>query len=220
MVDVAVMGAGVMGLCCGFALARRGAEVLVVEVARPGAGASGGLVGALVPHAPLPWSEVKEAQLEALIYAESFWADVRAVSGVDPGYARVGRLEPLSDETTRARAELLAEAAARIKANPERYIDYIYGKDEVGGTSVLYLSDVPFEDLGFRMDLPKEPLPKYTGQVMSNLPALVVGLAVALGTTTIATRRSANGNGNKNGNGHGQASVPVTNTEKNEGGQS
>lgn len=99
------------------------------------------------------------------------------------------------------RSEILAEAAARIKANPEKYVDYIYGKDEVGGTSVLYISNIPFEDLGFRMDLPKDPLPQRTNAVMSKLPALVMGLAVVLGTTTVLTGR------NGNGNGHGESAA-------------
>jgi len=93
------------------------------------------------------------------------------------------------------RSELLAEAAARIKENPEKYVDYIYGKDEVGGTSVLYLSNVPFEELGFRMDLPKEPLPQRTHAVMSKLPSLVLGLAVVLGAGTVLSGRTTNGNG-------------------------
>jgi formate dehydrogenase iron-sulfur subunit len=111
------------------------------------------------------------------------------------------------------RSDLLAEAAARIKANPERYIDYIYGKDEVGGTSVLYLSDIPFEDLGFRTDLPKDALPQRTHAVMSNIPALVLGLAVVLGAGTVLTGRNGklngNGNGHDNGNGNGTGETPV-----------
>lgn len=46
------------------------------------------------------------------------------------------------------RAELLAEAKARIAANPGKYIDKVYGEHEAGGTQVLYLSHVPFEKLG------------------------------------------------------------------------
>lgn len=46
------------------------------------------------------------------------------------------------------RADLLAEAKARIAANPGKYIDKVYGEHEAGGTQVLYLSHVPFEKLG------------------------------------------------------------------------
>jgi formate dehydrogenase iron-sulfur subunit len=87
------------------------------------------------------------------------------------------------------RSDLLAEAAARIQAEPAKYVDYIYGKDEVGGTAVLYLSNVPFEDLGFRTDLPTYALPAHTQAVMSKLPALVLGLAVVLGAGTVLSHR-------------------------------
>ena len=41
------------------------------------------------------------------------------------------------------------EAHKRIAARPDKYVDHIYGEKELGGTSVLYLSRVPFEKLGF-----------------------------------------------------------------------
>jgi formate dehydrogenase iron-sulfur subunit len=46
------------------------------------------------------------------------------------------------------RADLIAEAHARIGAHPGRYIDHVYGEIENGGTSYLILSHVPFTDLG------------------------------------------------------------------------
>lgn len=58
------------------------------------------------------------------------------------------------------RDELLNLAHKRIRDNPHRYVDYIYGEHEVGGTSWLYLSSVPFEEIGFRTDLGKTPIPK------------------------------------------------------------
>ena len=51
------------------------------------------------------------------------------------------------------RETLLKQAHAQIRSNPGRYVDHVYGEHEVGGTSMLYLSDVPFERLGFS-DLP------------------------------------------------------------------
>jgi glycine/D-amino acid oxidase-like deaminating enzyme len=114
MVDVAVMGAGVLGLSAAWELARRGLSVAVVEAAHPGAGASGGLVGALAPHAPEGWTPAKALQLEALLAAESFWAQVAAVGGVDPGFARVGRLQPIPDAAALARAEARVAAARAL----------------------------------------------------------------------------------------------------------
>ena len=48
------------------------------------------------------------------------------------------------------RDEMLKEAKRRIAAEPDKYINHIYGEKEVGGTSVLYLSSVPFEKLGLQ----------------------------------------------------------------------
>jgi glycine/D-amino acid oxidase-like deaminating enzyme len=108
-VDVTVRGAGVFGLSVAWACARRGAKVRVVAPEGLGAGASAGLVGALAPHVPEAWNGLKAFQLESLLMAEAWWADVQAAGGVDPGYLRSGRLQPLADaaavEAARARAD-------------------------------------------------------------------------------------------------------------------
>ena len=44
--------------------------------------------------------------------------------------------------------DLLEEAHRRLRDNPGRYIDHVYGEVEGGGSQVLYLSHVPFEMLG------------------------------------------------------------------------
>lgn len=106
------------------------------------------------------------------------------------------------------RHELLAQAHAQITSNPERYIDHVYGEFEAGGTSVLYLSAVPFATLGFP-DLGNEPIPHYAEMVMERTPL------VALGVATIATvlhrlTRSAD---------HPHEVAPDDNNESKEGGQ-
>lgn len=50
--------------------------------------------------------------------------------------------------------KLLEEAKQRISFAPDEYINRVYGEVEGGGTSVLYLSKVPFDKLGFP-DLPE-----------------------------------------------------------------
>ncbi|PSH03493.1 MAG: 4Fe-4S ferredoxin [Acidobacteria bacterium] len=47
------------------------------------------------------------------------------------------------------RDALLAEAKERIRKNPDKYINHIYGETEAGGTSVLLLSSIPFEKFGW-----------------------------------------------------------------------
>lgn len=113
MVDVTVRGAGIFGLSVAWCCARRGAAVRVIDPNGPGAGASGGLVGALAPHVPENWNDKKAFQFESLIAAEAFWADVAKIGGQDPGYARLGRLQPIAD----AHGETLAHARAESAQN-------------------------------------------------------------------------------------------------------
>jgi glycine/D-amino acid oxidase-like deaminating enzyme len=96
-VDVTVRGAGIFGLSIAWACARRGARVRVIDPHGPGAGSSGGLVGALSPHVPEAWNVKKAFQLESLLLAADWWAEVEAASGLPSGYARLGRLQPLAD---------------------------------------------------------------------------------------------------------------------------
>lgn len=94
-IDVAVIGAGIWGLACAYACARRGLSVRVFEAKHIGAGASGGIVGAMAPHTPDPWNGKKAFQFQALDTAGAYWSEIAEVSGKNPGYARIGRLVPL-----------------------------------------------------------------------------------------------------------------------------
>jgi glycine oxidase len=113
-VDVTVRGGGAFGLACAWACARRGARVRLIERQRIGAGASGGLVGALAPHAPEGWNTLKAFQFDSLLMASDWWDAVRAAGGVDPGYLRSGRLQPLADAAAVALARSRAEAARSL----------------------------------------------------------------------------------------------------------
>ncbi len=79
------------------------------------------------------------------------------------------------------RDQLIAEARDRIAKGQGQYVDHIYGLQEVGGTSVLLLSSVPFENFGYRADLGSEALPLLTGHVLERLPDVVLIGAVTLG---------------------------------------
>ena len=98
MVDVSVRGAGIFGLSVAWACVQRGARVQVVDPTGPAAGASGGIVGALAPHVPENWNAKKAFQLDSLLRAETFWAEVAEAGGVAPGYVRSGRLQPVADD--------------------------------------------------------------------------------------------------------------------------
>ncbi len=73
------------------------------------------------------------------------------------------------------RDDLLRIARARIQKYPGRYIDHIYGENEMGGTSWLYLSGMPFENIGLREDLGVKPAPELTAGALGGVP-IVVGL--------------------------------------------
>ncbi|HEV8537326.1 MAG TPA: 4Fe-4S dicluster domain-containing protein [Bacteroidota bacterium] len=88
------------------------------------------------------------------------------------------------------RDDLIREAYERIKSEPQKYVDRIYGKEEVGGTSVLYLSSVPFEQLGFKTTLENVALPMYTWNALSKIPSVVgVGSVFLYGIWWITNRR-------------------------------
>ncbi len=111
--DLRIFGAGVFGLSIGYSAALRGARVEVVDPSGVASGASGGVVGALAPHVPEGWDDIKAFQLKALLMAEGFWAGVADRAGRDPGYGRTGRLQPIADDAGLARAEARAAGAQK-----------------------------------------------------------------------------------------------------------
>ena len=88
------------------------------------------------------------------------------------------------------RDELLAEAQARIAAEPAKYVHAVFGEREAGGTSVLYLAGVDFAKLGLPGDIPHQPLPKYTWDALSKIPMIVTaGIPLLGGIWWITNRR-------------------------------
>ena len=84
---------------------------------------------------------------------------------------------------------LLKVAKSRIREKPGNYFNHIYGEEEVGGTSVLFLAGVPFSSLGFRTDLAKDPLPMLTWKVLAMIPNIVVMGGVVMGGIWWITNR-------------------------------
>jgi glycine oxidase len=111
MVDITVRGAGIFGLSIAWVCVRRGATVQVIDPQGPGAGSSGGVVGALAPHVPENWNAKKAFQFESLLMAEAFWAEVEAAGGLQAGYRRSGRLQPIADDAALALARRRALTA-------------------------------------------------------------------------------------------------------------
>jgi formate dehydrogenase iron-sulfur subunit len=87
------------------------------------------------------------------------------------------------------RDELLVEAHQRVGENPQLYVNHVWGEEEVGGTSILYISNV---DLSFLTEGPlgHTALPSTTHVVMEAVPYTFTGvLACMAGLSWFIERR-------------------------------
>lgn len=97
---------------------------------------------------------------------------------------------PVETMTFGKRTDLISLAHKKIRDNPGRYVDHVYGETEVGGTSWLYLSSVPFSMIGFRTDLGTVPIPTYSKPFLSLVsPVFIVIPALAMGFYSFKKRR-------------------------------
>ncbi len=88
------------------------------------------------------------------------------------------------------RADLLEEAKTRIYQNPAKYVHEIYGEDEAGGTSWLYISDVPSASLTLPQDIVKKPYPEMADGALSAVPFIVtLWPPLLMGLYTFSKRR-------------------------------
>ena len=79
------------------------------------------------------------------------------------------------------RDELIKIAKSRIKNNPEQYLNKIWGEMEVGGTCVLYISDIDLSFLHYGQPIGDRPLPELTAPAMKAVPFAFVGMGAAMG---------------------------------------
>ncbi|WP_031515970.1 4Fe-4S dicluster domain-containing protein [Desulfofalx alkaliphila] len=86
------------------------------------------------------------------------------------------------------RDELLALARKTIESD-DKYVKHIYGEHEAGGTNWLYISDVPFEQLGFRTDVTTRPIPEYSHEFLKYTPPVIVAWGGLLSGMYIYTKR-------------------------------
>ena len=134
--SIAVLGAGIIGLCCAWQLADHGARVTLFDPRRPGQGASWAAAGMLAPAFEVGHQDTAHPQLASLCLASAkLWphfADrLEETASQSVGYAAgpslaVARSEADADNLTRLVAEL-----ARL--------------------------EIPFEDLGLDRGLAYEP---------------------------------------------------------------
>jgi len=96
MTDLLIVGGGIMGLWAALMAHRAGIDTTLVERQSIGAGASGGILGALMPHVPDRWNEKKQFQFDALVSLEAEIRRLEAETGLSAGYRRSGRIIPLA----------------------------------------------------------------------------------------------------------------------------
>lgn len=88
------------------------------------------------------------------------------------------------------RRELLKEARRRICENPDLYVDEIYGEQEAGGTCWLYLSPVPFKEIGMNTRIQKASYPALTKGFLFSVPSVFVLIPALLLGIQQATKKN------------------------------
>jgi Fe-S-cluster-containing dehydrogenase component len=117
----------------------------------------------------------------------SFCAD-RQARGEAPACTSVC---PTGALTFGRRDELIAEARHRIYGQPGRYVPHIYGEEEAGGTSWLYITDIDLEALGLPIEVPTTPYASLASGALSMVPfVLTLWPPLLLGLYTFSQRRS------------------------------
>ena len=73
-----------------------------------------------------------------------------------------------------SREEMLEVAGQRLRDNPNKYVQRIWGEREVGGTAVLYISDIPLDFLGSKPQLGEQSYPELTWASLSKVPPTIL----------------------------------------------
>ena len=96
------------------------------------------------------------------------------------------------------RRELIQEARRRIFEKPDLYNNEIYGEHEAGGTCWLYISPVPFKEIGLNTSLQKESYPALTKGFLYTVPSVFVLVPALLLGIQQATKKDNPNNESEN----------------------
>ena len=87
------------------------------------------------------------------------------------------------------RDDLINEAWNRIRGD-KSYVPHIWGVEELGGGSVLFVSDVPFEKLGFKpAPSGNQPMRTLTASALGDSPKVVIMGGTILSALYCVTQR-------------------------------
>ncbi|WP_426122236.1 NAD(P)/FAD-dependent oxidoreductase [Pararhizobium sp. PWRC1-1] len=155
MVDLLIVGGGIMGLWAAVMADRAGLKTLLVERDKIGAGASGGVLGALMPYMPDRWDAKKQFQFEALVSLERDIATLEAQTGISAGYRRSGRLIPLPKPHLRTIAlRHEQDALVNWRQGDRRFFWHVQDSPAAAGwpENEAMASGVVFDTLAARVD--------------------------------------------------------------------
>ena len=80
------------------------------------------------------------------------------------------------------RETLLAEARRRLRTEPRRYRQRIWGEKEVGGTSVLFIGDTELHLTDLKPEIEeRDPLPERTTRILHKTPWLFTAMGCLMG---------------------------------------
>jgi formate dehydrogenase iron-sulfur subunit len=91
------------------------------------------------------------------------------------------------------RQEMLDTAHSRLQDNP-KYDQYVYGESEAGGTSMLYISNTDYTNLGFPT-LDGRDLPAITWPYMRAVPAIIAVMVTLSTGIYLRTHHNNDSNG-------------------------
>jgi glycine oxidase len=198
MVDLLIVGGGIMGLWAAVMADRAGLKTVLVERDRVGAGASGGVLGALMPYMPDRWDAKKQFQFDALVSIEREIADLEAQTGMAAGYRRSGRLIPLPKPHLRTIA-LRHEQDALVNWNQadRRFFWHVQDSAPAAGwpKSDAMAGGLVFDTLAARVD-PRRLLSLLTAALRQSRNVRIeegqalAGLDLVAGQATFADGRS------------------------------
>ena len=120
-----------------------------------------------------------------------FCHETRLKNGLPPACVEICPQEAL---TFGKRKELIKIGHQRIQTHPGRYVNHLYGEKELGGTHWMYLSSVPFEEVGFDPNPGNEPIINNVKDFLSTVPmVLAIWPAMFTGFHLLAKKQEGHG---------------------------